>query len=273
MRRAGGAFIGCWGRSRKRAILAFASRAESSHLAPWHPVLRAPLALHPHARPRPHRDDAAARRARRDGAARDGHLPAVDARDDARARATATRCSSRSRSTCSAGASRSCSPVRSRTASAVARRSWRGLVVFTLASIAAPLAPDVLAALIAARFVQAHRRWRSSRWCRARSSATCASGEKAAHMLSTMMLVLGGHARGRADPRRASSTSPFGWRANFAVVALYGAVLLAARARCAARDAGRIGCLRALDPGAMVAQLAHRARLAHYVGFTSSSRS
>ena len=116
------------------------------------------------------------------------------------------------------------------------------LVVYTLASLACALAQDVVT-LIAARFVQAL------------SMATVAvvpravvrdlhAGEKAAHMLSTMMLVLG-IAPVLAPVLGAELHLRFGWRANFAFVALYG---------IAAWVAVRFGLpetLRQTDPGAL----------------------
>jgi DHA1 family bicyclomycin/chloramphenicol resistance-like MFS transporter len=116
------------------------------------------------------------------------------------------------------------------------------LVVYTLASLACALAQDVVT-LIAARFVQAL------------SMATVAvvpravvrdlhAGEKAAHMLSTMMLVLG-IAPVLAPVLGAELHLRFGWRANFAFVALYG---------IAAWVAVRFGLpetLRQPDPGAL----------------------
>ncbi|MDH4181961.1 MAG: Bcr/CflA family efflux MFS transporter, partial [Betaproteobacteria bacterium] len=99
-----------------------------------------------------------------------------------------------------------------------------GLALFTAASVACALAPGT-AALVVARFFQAI------------AVATVAvvpravvrdlhAGERAAHMLSTMMLVLGVMPVA-APVLGAELHLAFGWRASFAVVAAYGAALLA----------------------------------------------
>jgi DHA1 family bicyclomycin/chloramphenicol resistance-like MFS transporter len=98
-----------------------------------------------------------------------------------------------------------------------------GLMLFTAASVACALAYNVVA-LIVARFFQAV------------AVATVAvvpravvrdlhAGEQAAHMLSTMMLVLGVMPV-FAPVLGAELHLLFGWRANFAIVAVYGAALL-----------------------------------------------
>ena len=120
------------------------------------------------------------------------------------------------------------------------------LVVYALASAACALAQDV-GTLIAARFVQAL------------SMATVAvvpravvrdlhAGERAAHMLSTMMLVLG-VAPVIAPILGAELHVRFGWRANFAFVTLYGVLLwLAVRF-------GLPETLRAPDPTALAPRI------------------
>jgi DHA1 family bicyclomycin/chloramphenicol resistance-like MFS transporter len=137
------------------------------------------------------------------------------------------------------------------------------LSVYTLASVACALAQDV-GTLVAARFVQAL------------SMATVAvvpravvrdlhAGEKAAHMLSTMMLVLG-IAPVLAPILGAELHLRFGWRANFAFVAVYGvlawlAVRFGLPETLRARDPG------ALDPRIMVANWRRALSSRRYVGF------
>jgi DHA1 family bicyclomycin/chloramphenicol resistance-like MFS transporter len=100
-----------------------------------------------------------------------------------------------------------------------------GLVLFTLASIACAFSQDI-ETLVAARFVQAV------------AMATVAvvpraivrdlhSGDRAAHMLSTMMLVLA-VAPVLAPIIGAELQVRFGWQASFVLVALYGAIAWAA---------------------------------------------
>jgi DHA1 family bicyclomycin/chloramphenicol resistance-like MFS transporter len=138
------------------------------------------------------------------------------------------------------------------------------LAVFTVASIVCALAPNVRT-LIVARLFQAV------------SMATVAvvpraivrdlhSGDRAAHMLSTMMLVLA-VAPVVAPVLGAELHVALGWQANFAFVALYGGALLGVVAfalpeTLAARDA------HALDPRSMVANWATALRSRRFVGFT-----
>ncbi|HEX4886031.1 MAG TPA: multidrug effflux MFS transporter [Casimicrobiaceae bacterium] len=137
------------------------------------------------------------------------------------------------------------------------------LAVFTTASVACALAPGI-GTLIVARLFQAV------------SMATVAvvpraivrdlhAGDRAAHMLSTMMLVLA-VAPVAAPVIGAELHVALGWRANFAFVALYGAALLgivhfALPETLAARDA------TALDPRAIVANWRTALASRRFVGF------
>jgi len=138
-----------------------------------------------------------------------------------------------------------------------------GLVLFTVASIACALAPGV-GALIVARFFQAV------------AVATVAvvpravvrdlhAGEKAAHMLSTMMLVLGVMPV-LAPVLGAELHLVFGWRASFAIVAAYGIALLALvlfalPETLAERDPG------ALAPVVMLRNWRRALASRHYAGY------
>ena len=137
------------------------------------------------------------------------------------------------------------------------------LVVYTLASLACALAQDVVT-LIAARFVQAL------------SMATVAvvpravvrdlhAGEKAAHMLSTMMLVLG-IAPVLAPVLGAELHLRFGWRANFAFVALYGVAAWVA-VRFGLPETVRQTDPTALDPRIMLANWRRVLSSRRYVGY------
>ena len=137
------------------------------------------------------------------------------------------------------------------------------LVVYTLASLACALAQDVVT-LIAARFVQAL------------SMATVAvvpravvrdlhAGEKAAHMLSTMMLVLG-IAPVLAPVLGAELHLRFGWRANFAFVALYGVAAWVA-VRFGLPETVRQTDPGALDPRIMLANWRRVLSSRRYVGY------
>ena len=137
------------------------------------------------------------------------------------------------------------------------------LVVYTLASVACALARDV-GTLVAARFVQAL------------SMATVAvvpravvrdlhAGERAAHMLSTMMLVLG-IAPVVAPILGAELHVRFGWRANFAFVALYGALAWLA-VRFGLPETLPRPDPRALDPRVMVANWRRALASRRYLGF------
>jgi len=137
------------------------------------------------------------------------------------------------------------------------------LVVYTLASLACALAHDVVT-LIAARFVQAL------------SMATVAvvpravvrdlhAGEKAAHMLSTMMLVLG-IAPVLAPVLGAELHLRFGWRANFAFVALYGIAAWVA-VRFGLPETVRQTDPTALDPRIMLANWRRVLSSRRYVGY------
>lgn len=138
-----------------------------------------------------------------------------------------------------------------------------GLAVFTLASLACALAVNV-AALIVARFFQAI------------AVATVAvlpravvrdlhAGDRAAHMLSTMMLVLG-VAPVFAPILGAELHLRFGWQASFVFVAAYGAVLFTLVTfvlpeTLAAPDA------EALAPAAMLRNWRRALASRSYVGF------
>jgi len=137
------------------------------------------------------------------------------------------------------------------------------LVVYVIASAACALAQDV-GTLIAARFVQAL------------SMATVAvvpravvrdlhSGERAAHRLSTMMLVLG-IAPVLAPILGAELHLRFGWRANFAFVAAYG-VLLWLAVRFGLPETLRRPDPTALAPRIMVANWRRVLSSRRYVGF------
>jgi DHA1 family bicyclomycin/chloramphenicol resistance-like MFS transporter len=99
------------------------------------------------------------------------------------------------------------------------------LVVFTAASLACALARDVHT-LIVARFVQAFAMATVVVVPRA-VVRDLHAGDRAAHMLSTMMMILS-VAPIVAPLIGAELLTAFGWRSNFTVVALYGAVLWAA---------------------------------------------
>ena len=137
------------------------------------------------------------------------------------------------------------------------------LVVYALASAACAVAQDV-GTLIAARFVQAL------------SMATVAvvpravvrdlhAGERAAHMLSTMMLVLG-IAPVVAPILGAELHLRFGWRANFAFVTLYG-VLLWIAVRFGLPETLREPDPTALDPRIMLGNWRRVLGSRRYVGF------
>lgn len=138
-----------------------------------------------------------------------------------------------------------------------------GLVLFTLASVACALAPNI-GSLIVARFFQAV------------SMATVAvvpravvrdlhSGDRAAHMLSTMMLVLG-IAPVVAPVLGAELHVRLGWQANFAFVALYGALAWAA-VQFGLPETLETPDPRALDPSAMVGNWRRALASRRYVGF------
>ena len=138
------------------------------------------------------------------------------------------------------------------------------LVVYTLASVACALARDV-GTLVAARFVQAL------------SMATVAvvpravvrdihAGERAAQMLSTMMLVLG-VAPVLAPILGAELHLRFGWRATFAFVALYGVAAWIAVRFCLPETL-RKPDPDALDPRTMVGNWSRVLSSRRYVGFT-----
>jgi DHA1 family bicyclomycin/chloramphenicol resistance-like MFS transporter len=138
-----------------------------------------------------------------------------------------------------------------------------GLVLFTLASIVCALSRDI-GTLIAARFAQAV------------AMATVAvvpravvrdlhAGDRAAHMLSTMMMVLA-VAPVLAPILGAELHVRFGWQANFAFVALYGAVAwtavqFALPETLARRDP------HALAPGRMVANWRRALASRRFAGF------
>jgi len=137
------------------------------------------------------------------------------------------------------------------------------LVVYTIASAACALAQDV-GTLIAARFLQAV------------AMATVAvvpravvrdlhSGEKAAHMLSTMMLVLG-IAPVLAPILGAELHLRFGWRASFVFVALFG-VLAWFAVRLGLPETLRQPDPTALDPRRMVANWRRALSSRRYLGF------
>ena len=137
------------------------------------------------------------------------------------------------------------------------------LVLYALASAACAVAQDV-GSLIAARFVQAL------------SMATVAvvpravvrdlhAGERAAHMLSTMMLVLG-IAPVIAPILGAELHLRFGWRANFAFVTLYGALLWIA-VRFGLPETLREPDPTALDPRIMLGNWRRVLGSRRYVGF------
>ena len=100
-----------------------------------------------------------------------------------------------------------------------------GLVVFTLASIACALSTRI-DALVAARFVQAIAMATVVVVPRA-VVRDLYEGDRAAHMLSTMMLVLS-VAPVVAPIVGAELHVRFGWQANFFLVAIYGAIASAA---------------------------------------------
>ncbi len=138
-----------------------------------------------------------------------------------------------------------------------------GLVLFTLASVACALAPNI-GSLIVARFFQAV------------SMATVAvvpravvrdlhSGDRAAHMLSTMMLVLG-IAPVVAPVLGAELHVWLGWQANFAFVALYGALAWVA-VQFGLPETLQTPDPSALDPSAMVGNWRRALASRRYVGF------
>lgn len=138
-----------------------------------------------------------------------------------------------------------------------------GLVVFTAASLACALARDA-ATLIAARLVQSMALATVAVVPRA-VVRDLASGDRAAHMLSTMMLVLA-VAPVAAPIAGAQLHVLLGWQANFVFVALYGGLLLVAvLARLPetlqARDP------RALNPRAMLANWAQALASRRFTGF------
>jgi MFS transporter, DHA1 family, multidrug resistance protein len=121
-----------------------------------------------------------------------------------------------------------------------------GLVLFTLATIVCALSRDITT-LIAARFVQAATMATVAVVPRAIVRDLYA-GDRAAHMLSTMMLVLA-VAPVLAPILGAELQIRFGWQASFALVALYGAIAWAAvqwalPETLAGRDANALGPAR-----------------------------
>jgi len=100
-----------------------------------------------------------------------------------------------------------------------------GLVVFTLASIACALSTQI-GTLVASRFVQAVAMATVVVVPRA-IVRDLHEGDRAAHMLSTMMLVLS-VAPVAAPVLGAELHVRFGWQANFVLVAVYGALAWAA---------------------------------------------
>ena len=139
-----------------------------------------------------------------------------------------------------------------------------GLAVFTAGSVASAFAPT-LGALVVARFFQAIAVAVVAVVPRA-IVRDLHDGEKAAHMLSTMMLVLGVMPV-VAPILGAELHLAFGWRANFAVVALYGAALLALvflklPETLAQRDA------TALAPATMMRNWRRALASRQYVGYT-----
>jgi DHA1 family bicyclomycin/chloramphenicol resistance-like MFS transporter len=138
------------------------------------------------------------------------------------------------------------------------------LVVYALASLACASAHDV-GTLVAARFVQAL------------SMATVAvvpravvrdihAGERAAQMLSTMMLVLG-IAPVLAPILGAELHLRLGWRATFAFVALYGVAAWIA-VRFGLPETLRKPDPDALDPRTMIGNWRRVLSSRRYVGFT-----
>jgi len=132
------------------------------------------------------------------------------------------------------------------------------LVVYVLASVACALAQDI-GTLVAARFAQALGMAAVAVVPRA-VVRDLHAGERAARMLSTMMLVLG-VAPVVAPILGAELHVRFGWRANFAFVTLYGALLWLA-VRFGLPETLRAPDTTALDPRVMLRQLAARARVA-----------
>jgi MFS transporter, DHA1 family, multidrug resistance protein len=100
-----------------------------------------------------------------------------------------------------------------------------GLAAFTLASIACAMSTQI-GALVAARFVQAVAMATVVVIPRA-IVRDLYEGDRAAHTLSTMMLVLSVAPVG-APVLGAELHLRFGWQASFVLVAIYGAVALAA---------------------------------------------
>lgn len=138
-----------------------------------------------------------------------------------------------------------------------------GLVVFALASAACALAPS-LQALVGARLVQALSIATVAVVPRA-VVRDLASGDRAAHMLSTMMLVLA-VAPVLAPIVGAELHVALGWRANFAFVAVYATVLLVV-VIAALPETLAVPDPRALDPRAMQANWREALVSRRFVGF------
>jgi len=137
------------------------------------------------------------------------------------------------------------------------------LVVYALASVACALAQDV-GTLIAARFAQALGMAAVAVVPRA-VVRDLHAGERAARMLSTMMLVLG-IAPVVAPIVGAELHVRFGWRSNFGFVTLYG-VLLWLAVRFGLPETLREPDPTALDPRIMLGNWRRVLASRRYVGF------